>query len=116
MRKLIIESLFIIVINIGIVILLIKVIQLWVSRLAKTSKDRFHSIYQGGEILEAKNRKYQSNLYVLIILFLLLHIIVFLISTLALIEITTNIAIELIFFTLIFLYAIIIIRKGVNYS
>ena len=104
------------IINIGIIITLIRIIQIWVSKIAKTSKDRFHSIYQGGEILEAKNRRYQSNLYILIILFLILHIIVFLVSTLALINITTNIAIELIFFLIVFVYTVIIIRKGVNYS
>ena len=110
------ETLFLIVINILVFIFIIKLIQLLITKIANTSEDRFHTIYQGGELLQAKNRRYYSNLYVLIILFLILHIIVFLIATLALIEINSNVAVELVIFLLLFVYTIIIIRKGVNYS
>ena len=110
------ETLFLVIINIVIILVLLKVLQTVVSHIAKTSEDRFHTIYQGGELLEAKNRRYYSNLYILIILFLILHIIVFLISTIALVSISSDIALTMIIFLLAFLYTVLIIRKGVNYS
>ena len=111
-----VETLLLVIVNIVIVLVLLKLLQTVVTHIAKTSKDRFHNIYQGGELLGAKNRRYYSNLYILILLFLILHIIVFLISTLALVNITSDVAIVMIGFLLAFLYTVLIIRKGVNYS
>ena len=110
------ESLFIILINILIILILLKIIQILVSKLAKTSKDRIHTIYQGGELLQARQRRYQSNLYTLIVLFLILHVMVFMIASIALVQMNLTIAFEMIIFLVIFVYTIIIIRKGVNYS
>lgn len=112
----ILDTFFIILIAILIIVLIIKGLQLTITTIAKTSKDRYYNIYQGGEIIKARNRRYYSNLYTLIILFLILHVIVFLIASIALIQLNTSIGFEIMVFLIIFVYTIIIIRKGVNYS
>ena len=111
----VLETIFLIIINIVILISILKIIQNYVSKLAKTSIDRYHNIYQGGELLNAKNRRYQTNLYILIIIFLILHILAFLLMTLAFVDIK-NIALGILIFMFIFVYILLMIRKGVNYS
>ena len=106
---------FLVILNIVILVAIIKIIQRLVSNLAHTSKPMFHNIYQGGELLQAKNRKYQSNLYPLFVIFLILHVFVFLLISLVFINIKDNLPI-LALFIIIFIYTVVLIRKGVDYS
>ena len=69
MKNVFLDSLFFVVLDIVIVVVLIKLLQRIVSIIAKTTNPRFHNIYQGGELLKAKNRRYSSNLYILIVVF-----------------------------------------------
>lgn len=112
----IIESLSLIIINILFVLFIIKFLQYLISSQADTVSDRYHSIYQGGENIKAKFRRYSSNLYILVAIFLILHIIVFFILTLALVNNLNDSIFEIGFFMSILIYTILIIRKGVNYS
>lgn len=114
MKFVFLELVLYLVIDVFVVISLIKLLQRIVSQIARTTNPRFHTIYQGGELLQAKTRRYSSNLYVLILIFLILHIFTFFFSTLALIN-AGAIAIEVIVFMLMFIYLLFVIRKGVSY-